>query len=639
MHPAKPTPRFIVAHGALLFATLTIVVSGLKFVESRARVSGAQPNGARAPASTVDCDAPFRGRENYIRDHFQEFSTYQRGRKHVRAALDAAMATVGASDGILKWMLTSLGKKGFPMSPTPPSAAVLSEAEEVFLWKRWFANSETGWDYATFPTDAVKKAIAPNMAQTDDYPDLPKPYSVSTKDLNVLRTHIVVALKALEEMERLVLKLVVLSEPSTIYTAIDSSVRSRTSTSSTPISTPPPPFDGESVRKEVIDEFADRRTKPTARRALAEKLSGHYLAQVIYSDFDRKYAATPELTDTEAQLKERYSKLHAQIMSVKYRVSSLWLSVLASMLTELQDKIVLSKPMIRTLESRVYAEANRKQASELFEELRTRINELAKKDLLPRSGLSEEKANYVLETFSRLQLRHPTEVPDDHFVVDPDTGLEILRREDTFTDPALSLPYDVLAMLSTSLEEFLSMNAFYRYSAFHRPEDDDAKVGTPEILYQPALLYFLSDTPELIREIFGHELGHHFGPGISIIRGHDLRKTYVPLFECFRNSFNLQWKQADESIADWISASVNGKRIAESGESPDRKIAMLEQLMTAYFIFDLQAARHDLNMQLSATHPASLIRIERIFGRNEEIMRAAGCSNRPLCTLDGGVTR
>ena len=121
--------------------------------------------------------------------------------------------------------------------------------------------------------------------------------------------------------------------------------------------------------------------------------------------------------------------------------------------------------------------------------------------------------------------------------------------------------------------------------------------------------------------VLAHEVGHKIGPEISKANGHDLRKDWASLVDCYKSSDSIRMTdgQEDETIADYISSEVIAKFL--NNIEPAKRKDFLSKAIRPYCVFS-----SGFDTSISEGHPESIYRVEGIFGASKSLRDAIGCT-------------
>jgi len=238
-----------------------------------------------------------------------------------------------------------------------------------------------------------------------------------------------------------------------------------------------------------------------------------------------------------------------------------------------------------------------------------------------------QKLARIRDTYKRMVFTWLEKPTTDRYIKDKETGIEVLKLN-------LYNPNDIWSQAFTGdLSFFTDVNAFYipdtQYGAEQKPLS---------VTMQPIFMEVLDENPHAFLSVMAHEVGHNLGPIVTEINNYSLKEEYKPLLECLASSdsIRMQYIQADETVADVISAEVMAQLLLQI--PADRRKAAVYASMQTFCKF-LDEGDKEMSLFLTATHPESILRVSGIFGGNKSLRSAMSCEKDAkqfrTCSLKG----
>jgi hypothetical protein len=297
-------------------------------------------------------------------------------------------------------------------------------------------------------------------------------------------------------------------------------------------------------------------------------------------------------------------------------------------LAELRDKLVRAKPVIRSLEKNFLSSENQQETAKLVSQINQNASQLFLKEIAPRLSLPTERADALANEIANVPFLHEEVLSDALFAKEPDFPLAVWSGiseelsggpdQSSFSDPALS--------------SFVILNASFQPASF---------VGnkrSPEgIRIAPSFLMALAESPERMRSVLEHEIGHKVDPILTLLTGEPLREAYKDLLTCFRKTFRMLPNQGGESVADWVASRLGGERIAAIADPLERSRSAREYSkgLCLFYQLSLEDNQKKLRPDPTDRHPDQLLRMDRIYGSDPQLRQALGCPVTDHCTLNG----
>ncbi len=264
----------------------------------------------------------------------------------------------------------------------------------------------------------------------------------------------------------------------------------------------------------------------------------------------------------------------------------------------------------------VYTDAYKKQASRIFLDTKSEIQDIARnfvKDPQKRSDILTGYDSMNFQMMEKPENNAYKKGPRGNLILDPDKALPTgigrfaLEPATIFNDPSLSF--------------FTQMNADYFWHL------NIGKYSFQErVKMMPAMMLLAKDNPSAFRSVLAHEVGHRIGPNAGRINGFDLDREYRELLECYRsqNSVKMKKGQEDETIADYFSSADLARKISKLPK--DQREAALTSSMEVYCIADSMEISEN-TFYPEESHSLSSLRISRIYGANPNLRKVMGCES------------
>lgn len=264
----------------------------------------------------------------------------------------------------------------------------------------------------------------------------------------------------------------------------------------------------------------------------------------------------------------------------------------------------------------VYTDAYKKQASKIFLDTKTEIQDIARHFVKDPQKKSDILTGY--DSMDFLMMEKPEnnaykKSPKGNLVLDPEKSLPeglggyALEPIAIFNDPSLSF------FTQLNADYFWTM-ALGKYSFQER------------VKMMPKMMLLAKDNPQAFEAVLAHEVGHRIGPNSGRINGFDLNMEYRELLECYRSqhSIKMQKGQEDETIADYISSEDLARSISRLPK--DQREAHLISSMEFFCMYDNTKNSENI-FQSKIGHPLDSLRVSRIYGANPNLRNAIGCES------------
>jgi hypothetical protein len=283
-----------------------------------------------------------------------------------------------------------------------------------------------------------------------------------------------------------------------------------------------------------------------------------------------------------------------------------------------------SRIVVEYLIGHIFTPERHEKAKNIFSRVRQAAVAVAEKITNDPKKIAKIKDNY-----QRIGLTWLEKPAESKYKLDSKTGIEILN-----TDKSNGL--DKLETAFTdSLSFFTTLNAFYI---------PDMRMGATDIplsvTMMPVFIELMDENPYGYTSVLAHEAGHNIGPRVSVINGYDLRDEYEPLLKCLRSSdsIRMQENQADENVADTISAEIMTKLISDLPKV--RREAAVLASMQPFCKMNLMSDE-TLAVDMTESHSEASLRLSGIFGSNKSLRELLSCKGDSrqfkTCSLKGGL--
>lgn len=278
--------------------------------------------------------------------------------------------------------------------------------------------------------------------------------------------------------------------------------------------------------------------------------------------------------------------------------------------------IAKSKPAIESILGATYGPEQKTRMDAMYKQIHSGIMQFIDKDL---GSVPELKGT------PKLQRMKDSMAALGYSWIDKPAAT-LYKKEDDFPLPVLD--FDKLPMTEMFLWAFQdpTMSFFKEMNAFYNPAMKQGVLTTDEkVNLLPAINLLTKDDPYAAMAVIAHEIGHKIGYQVSKINGYDLTKVYSKLVDCLSSekSINMLNYQADEAIADWISAKVMGRMIMNLPQA-ERKPAALR--LGGFFCQAYGDDFYKAGVYTKSGHPETTLRINGVFGANTDVRSALGCA-------------
>lgn len=595
------------------------VTSAVKKVQQATDKVNAINNSAQSPPcpnGPGSCDQPLSNRCAELRAEPDKYDVAAQGAKNIRAAFDDALKEVGQGtmgDVALSW----LRKRGVPVSKLSPEDCKKFEEQ---LYQMWFPPYDSGADArpAVQTPPAVSLIRPDSIKKCDDKLQTSDDFATNVKSQLAFVDQ---QQRILADMRASVDGMLQQQDPVQTFNAILDLCKNGG------LSQPCKEEDVRPLKSWVMNDLsaqgsASTQDQPGNHQELARRLTEYY-DRISVSKYDPVLTSTLTLKDNPAKIADLTNSVFEARSMLCSQYQTMYATSAQSQLLELQEELGASKPVIRNLEKSYFTDKNYSQLQPIVDDVEKRVNRLFLDKIAPASGLSSTQVDEISNKILNLPMSREQPVPDSLFTSSRTLPLQIFRY-----DPAkhpVTAPYDYGAFADDTLSAFTEINADYAPAMQFGTIKQHSRI---EIL--PSLMTEIESSPEDLRAILAHEVGHMIGPEISAYNGFDLRESYQKLIGCFQKEFNLKLGQQDEAFADWISAQVNGAILAAI-DDPVERDRQLNMMMKSYCYFEtLRPTPFD------DPHPDADLRLDFIFGRDPMIRKAMGdCPSVPHCTLQG----
>lgn len=266
-----------------------------------------------------------------------------------------------------------------------------------------------------------------------------------------------------------------------------------------------------------------------------------------------------------------------------------------------------NKTTVDGLLNAFYNEKNKSRIDRIFEELKGDLQEISKQLVK-----EPNKRAQILDEYDRLKLTWFEKPPvsaykknerDVHLLNEETEDSHNKKLASIFSDPSLSY--------------FTTVNAYYAPTMSTGVMKTDERVELlPAFINRRNAFDFVST--------LAHELGHKLGPDISKMNGYDISDRYKDLLACYSDSksIKMQKKQADEVVADAISAEILAYQLSKL-PFDERRRALMASMETFCYDDFLRAGIHKISCK--DQHPEPSLRVSGIFGANPNLRKAIGC--------------
>lgn len=378
------------------------------------------------------------------------------------------------------------------------------------------------------------------------------------------------------------------------------------------------------IRRKAVDLFRAEGSKDYEKKAQAfvrEHMLPNLNADFNFGNYGYGYggaigypdpsstSAPPKTIEDLLKSQDRFNELFNAVGTYCTRYSLQITSIANKVTQEVYAEVAKSKPVIDTLIDTTYTERRKQLADKILQNARSDIQ-----DLVKSITKDQTKRNLILNEYDSLEMAW-LEKPKNSAYMKNTRGLLSLR------EPPSNSPHAIneSVFFDPTLSHFTILNAFYV------PLTVQGKSAMKEqVAILPIFLHKLESNPYMYLSTLAHEIGHKIGPRISKVNGHDLSNEYKSLLACYSDSTSIKMeaKQADETIADYISSEVLARQIQKLPANKRRE-ALFASVEGLCHFNDINNQSHAFNC--NGVHPEESLRISGIIGANPSIRKILGC--------------
>lgn len=374
-----------------------------------------------------------------------------------------------------------------------------------------------------------------------------------------------------------------------------------------------------------------------------------------YGDnFEREDAINPAINDFRV-----VSELYMKQFGARY----------GRLIDKYKKYIMHSKPYIEYLRNAFLDDRQYLKMKTLFEVAKSELIEVVKSEFPKLENFktleAQEEIKRITAEIAALKLWWAPPIRKDYFTtksdfplpvliedLDPDTWPEVLKSEGALSFENSS---ELLDFFKTYIGNYWTEkdlkksrlgkinNACYNVSKTYGRLTYD-----PGVIVFPGMFYLVQKSPLSLITIFAHELAHHLGIGPAFLNGHtNLVASYPKLVKCLSSSKSLGLEndnQYDEAIADWYASKVVARYLEKNKSNRESFINVSNiQESVMDIVGGLCGIDADNNMNdyhpyyddlgEIEEHPATILRVNGIFGANLTIRKYLGCNDSAPTSL------
>jgi hypothetical protein len=306
---------------------------------------------------------------------------------------------------------------------------------------------------------------------------------------------------------------------------------------------------------------------------------------------------------------------------------------LRAIVNDFHEDLQISKPFLKKARETVYTPQMIATQRAQFDAAKSLVSSVFEKKLLPLVQ-SKQKRAQMRSSLASVEPHIPPQVDSLPFVTKPGAKNETLDLDELDKMPS-STKHFYSMLVQPGLSGVADVNAYYT------PEvtvgvQKDAK----NVFMFPGMQEAFKEQPGGLMTVWAHEIGHNFGPALAELNGHGVSQEMKKLVECLKKSHALGMhdKQADECIADWLSAESMGLLMDDKTKRkqlglPETDFDFAKQILAPFCLFLDQGA----GAPRDAAHPLARRRINGIYGAHPRLRAALGCpqASPNYCTLEG----
>jgi hypothetical protein len=306
---------------------------------------------------------------------------------------------------------------------------------------------------------------------------------------------------------------------------------------------------------------------------------------------------------------------------------------LRKIVNDFHEDLQLSKPFLKKAREIIYTPQMIATQRSQFDAAKSLVSSVVEKKLLPQVQDKQKRAQ-MRSSLAAVEPHVPPSVDELPFVTKPGARNATLDLGKLDEMPN-STKHFYAMLVQPGLSGISDVNAYYT------PEvtvgvQKDAK----NVFMYPGMQEAFKEQPAGLMGVWAHEIGHNFGPTLAQLNGHGTSKEMKKLLECLKKSHALGMhdNQADECIADWLSAESMGLLMDDATKRkqlglPATDYEFAKQILAPFCFFMEQGAGGPRDVE----HPLARRRINGIYGAHPRLRAALGCpqTSPNYCTLEG----